>query len=104
MRVRCGIAGGLSLFRGLRGVRFGAGDAGGAEPGGAYSCGGRCAAAARIQQKTAPVERRNPHPNATSVEPVAGPLTKAGSARAGDGAAGESGRQMWRRSRCGRGW
>ena len=25
----------------------------------------------------APVERRNPHPNATSVEPVAGPLTKA---------------------------
>ena len=28
----------------------------------------------------APVERRNPHPNATSVEPVAGPLTKASGA------------------------
>ena len=30
--------------------------------------------------KPAPIERRTPHPNATSTEPVAGPLTKLGSA------------------------
>jgi Ca-activated chloride channel homolog len=34
------------------------------------------------QKTTAPVERRTPHPNATSVEPVAGPLTKSGAAQA----------------------
>jgi len=30
------------------------------------------------ETKAAPIERRPPHPNATSVEPVAGPLTKSG--------------------------
>jgi Ca-activated chloride channel family protein len=36
--------------------------------------------------KQAPVERRTPHPHAASVEPVAGPLTKSGSASAQAGA------------------
>jgi Ca-activated chloride channel family protein len=35
------------------------------------------------QSTPAPMERRNPHPNATSVEPVAGPLTKPVTATAG---------------------
>ncbi len=33
------------------------------------------------QKASAPVERRTPHPNASSPEPVAGPLTKAGTAQ-----------------------
>jgi Ca-activated chloride channel family protein len=37
-------------------------------------------APAQTQQSTAPVERRTPHPNAASPEPVSGPLTKAGAA------------------------
>ncbi len=39
---------------------------------------------AQTQQPTAPVERRTPHPNATSPEPVSGPLTKAGAAPQAD--------------------
>jgi Ca-activated chloride channel family protein len=38
------------------------------------------------QKPAAPVERRNPHPHAASVEPVAGPLTKPGAAAAQAGA------------------
>jgi Ca-activated chloride channel family protein len=43
----------------------------------------------QVQDQPAPVERRNPHPNAVSTEPVAGPLSKPGVAA--PPAAGQSG-------------